>query len=205
MTLYNLRTIERLWSSRKFLSFIVLTIPYTALIPPLLLALLLRPLSLNTLNYLPAGPTPLVFALLAQYHATVPPTYRYKIATTATPNAGRQAIEITVTNKWTSYFLPLQLAMSQLPGSAIAAAVGWAVGYAWRNEILPKSSWRVPGWMVGEKSKGTSGGRGEEGFEGLRRRLEGEASASGADTGQRPDEGRRRTLGGLLAEQFGRR
>ncbi|MBE7179954.1 MAG: hypothetical protein INR71_01905, partial [Terriglobus roseus] len=46
--------------------------------------------------------------------------------------------------------------------------------------------------------------RGSEGFEGMRRRLEGEASASGADAGAR-DEGRRRTLGGLLVEQFGGR
>ncbi|KAF2092687.1 hypothetical protein NA57DRAFT_23834, partial [Rhizodiscina lignyota] len=175
LTLYHLRIIERLWGSRKFASFILLTLPYTSLLPPLILALILRPLSLNTLNYLPAGPTPLLFALLAQYHAAIPPTYRYKLATTATPTpstAAMSAITLTFTSKTTSYFLPLQLSLAQLPGSLLCAGVGWAVGYAWRNEVLPCSEWRVPGWVVGEKGSGAGAqGRGGEGFEGLRRRL----------------------------------
>ena len=70
-----------------------------------------------------------------------------------------------------------QLALSQLPGSAVAAAVGWLVGVAWRNEIGPGgwARWRVPGWVVGEKK--------EDGFEGLRRRLEGEGAGVGASVG----------------------
>ena len=88
---------------------------------------------------------------------------------------------------------------------AIAAGVGWAVGYAWRNEVLPNSGWRVPAWMVGEKgTPGSASRSGDGGYEGLRRRLEGEASASGAEVDPAQDAGRRRTLGGLLAEQFGR-
>ena len=78
---------------------------------------------------------------------------------------------IFLTSKSLSYVIPCQLALSQLPGSALAALVGWAVGTAYRRDLLPYASqWRVPGWLVGEKRD--DGAR--EGFEGLRRRLEGE-------------------------------
>jgi len=76
------------------------------------------------------------------------------------------------------YLLAGQLALSSFPGSAIAAGVGWLIGLAWRGEWGP-GAWsrlRVPGWVVGEKKIETGGG-----FEGLRRRLEGEGSGSGVD------------------------
>lgn len=94
--------------------------------------------------------------------------------------------------------MPLQLAFSQLPGSLIPAVVGWIVGYAWRAELLPvfpRRSWRVPGWMVGEKAahqRSTEMGD-RSGVEGLRRRMqeEGRGAASGVeDVGS--SSGRRR-------------
>ena len=96
------------------------------------------------------------------------------------------------------YLLAGQLALSSLPGSAIAAGVGWLIGVAWRGEFGP-AAWsrlRVPGWAVGEKKLES-----ERGFEGLRRRLEGEGSGSGAD-GERHGEARRRTLGRGILDQF---
>ena len=54
----------------------------------------------------------------------------------------------------------------------------------------------MPGWVVGEKKA-----EGGEGFEGLRRRLEGEGSGSGTDGG-RQGEARRRTLGRGILDQF---
>lgn len=170
------------------------------------MALILRPLSFNTLNYLPSGPTPLIFAFLAQYHAAIPSTYRYKLSTTASPSTSAStALTLTLTSKTTAYILPAQLSLAQLPGSLLCAAVGWAIGYAWRNEVLPYSGWRVPGWLVGETKAEESRRRGSDGFEGMRRRLEGEATASAVDAGGGREEGRRRTLGGLLVEQFGGR
>ncbi len=75
---------------RKSQSFILVTLPYTAILPPLLLAAIIRPLSLNTANYLPAGPTALVFALLAQYHAAIPYEYKYRVGATDTASHPRQ-------------------------------------------------------------------------------------------------------------------
>ncbi|KAK8165378.1 hypothetical protein BKA80DRAFT_271217 [Phyllosticta citrichinensis] len=252
MTFYHLRVIERLWGSRKFASFLLSTLPYTTLLPPLLLALVVRPLTFNHANYLPGGLTPTLFALLAQYHAAIPQQYKYRLAaasSTSTPRDAANAANgsgstsssadgsvalsppslsdasLTLSNKSWHYLLAIQLALSAVPGSLLAAAIGWAVGAAWRNEALPvpPSTWRLPGWMVGEHTKadgpggaaaataaaGAGGSRRE--FESLRERMERErGSATGRDMGAGAAAGegieaRRRegTLGGLLAGQFG--
>ncbi|KAI9814598.1 MAG: hypothetical protein M1827_003154 [Pycnora praestabilis] len=206
MSFYHLRIIERLWGPRKFASFLLTIIPYTLLLPPLLLALILRPLTLNTLNHLPAGPSPILFALLAQYHAVIPHVYKYRISTTLSPSSSPSSRDtpsgVLLSDKTTTYVLAFQLALSQFPGSLIGAAVGWTVGYAWRAELLPFSAakWRVPAWVVTGKSEGA-------GYEGLRRRLEGEseaaAAASGVEGRENAGEGRRRrTLGTQILDQF---
>ena len=84
--------------------------------------------------------------------------------------------------------------MSQLPGSAIAAAIGWLVGFAYRREILPGATrWRLPNWVIGGTQK--------ERFDSLRRRMEGEAGrATGAENNR--DEARRRGVVGGLVDQF---
>lgn len=175
-------------------SFILSNLLPTLLLPPTILALLLRPLSFNRLNALPAGPTPIIFALLAQYHAAIPHVYKYRIVTssaTARPSDG-----VTFSDKSVTYLLAAQLALSSLPGSLVAAAIGWGIGVAWRIEIGPVrwTRWRVPGWTVGE-------GRKEgEGFEGLRRRLEGEQGRGTALEGE-GDGARRRGIGMGILDQ----
>ena len=99
-----------------------------------------------------------------------------------------------------TYLLAAQLALSQVPGSLLAAAAGWGAGVAWRNDLLPAqiAGWRVPGWVVGEERR--------QGFEvcdrgpawyalgltcykGLQRRLEGESRATGVSTSDPQDQG----------------
>jgi len=202
MTVYNLRVIERIWGPRKFASFIILAYAFTALLPPVILAVVLRPLSLNKINYLPAGLTPIIFAILAQYHAIIPHIYKYRVATSASPPTDAPFVGLTFSDKSYTYLVAAQLSLSQFPGSLLCAFVGWVVGYSWRNDVFPGtiSQWRVPGWMVGIEAQKRG-----EGFEGLRRRLEGEsttATATGADGRPAPDAGRRRTLGRQLLDQF---
>ena len=160
-----------------------------------------RPLTFGVVNHLPAGPTPLIFALLAQYHAAIPTIYKYRIVISTSPSTSSNASEdqgVVLSDKSVVYLLAGQLALSSLPGSAIAACVGWMVGVAWRGEWGPGGwgRWRVPGWVVGEK-KANAG----QGFERLRRRLEGEGSGTGAD-GRNEGEARRRTLGRGILDQF---
>ena len=219
LTLYHLRTVERLWGSRKFLSFILLLYPWTSILPPLILALIIRPLSFGHLNYLPAGPTPLLFALLAQWHAATPSTYTYKLGTTSSapspnqpsstappeqPSSSSPTLTLTLTSKTTSYVVPAQLALSQFPHTLLAALVGWAAGIAYRNELLPFTSWRVPGWVLGRSGSGSAAAAAAAGVDQLRRRLEAEAraDASAVDRGGPLQQPRRRTLGGLLRDQF---
>jgi hypothetical protein len=199
-------------------SFILATLPYTLVLPPVLLTFVLRPLTLGYANYLPSGPTALLFALLANYYAAIPYTYKYRISpstpttssststsTTASQATSIWARSITITSKATSYLPPAQLALSQFPGSLLAAAVGWAVGTAYRRELLPgAASWRVPGWMVGEDGAGDKGA-----FDSLRQRLEserGEGSggvSSGILAGETGTARQRRTLGEMIGGQFG--
>lgn len=171
----------------------------------------MRPLSLNTIGYLPSGPTASLFALLAQYHASIPHTVRYRISTSTSsapsPTTGSsKSLTLLLSDKSTTYLIAAQLALSQFPGMLVPAALGWGVGMAWRMEFLPGlsagSSWRVPAWMVGERENqrmlrgGRGGGSSRSGeYDDLRRRLEGEAaaaasgsasaSASGSGTAQR--------------------
>ncbi|KAI9046743.1 hypothetical protein LZ554_009481 [Drepanopeziza brunnea f. sp. 'monogermtubi'] len=153
MTMYHMRVVERLWGSRKYASFIALSFLFTTVLAPLLLALFLRPISLNTFNYLPAGPTPTIFSLLAQYHAVIPYVYKYRIAASpflSPPNPSPGSFTgLTFSDKSYVYLPAIQLALSQFPGSLLCATVGWVVGYMWRNEVLPGSftRWRVPGYF----------------------------------------------------------
>ncbi|KAI1171332.1 hypothetical protein F4777DRAFT_63902 [Nemania sp. FL0916] len=203
MTLYNMRTVERLWGSRKYATFVLVTFLLTSIISPLLLAVVLRPVSLGLLNYLPAGPTPIIFAVLAQYHAMIPYIYKYRIATSISGSPDDQFQGLTFSDKSYRYLLALQLALFQWPGSIFGASMGWIVGYAWRMEIFPRSlmRWRLPGWIVGIRTPPRS-----REFEGLRRRLEDESTPTAATTGLQGQTGsapeRRRTTGQQLMDQF---
>lgn len=99
-------------------------------------------------------------------------------------------------DKSLNYLLAGQLALSSLPGSLIGALVGWGIGVAWRSELGPGgwASWRVPAWFGGRSERG-------EGFEGLRRRLEGEDIGVGnavQGEGESESDVRRRTLGAAI-------
>ncbi|KAL8926328.1 MAG: hypothetical protein Q9172_001837 [Xanthocarpia lactea] len=192
MTLYNLRVIERLWGSRKFASFLMAVLIPTLFIPPTFLALL-RPITFSTLNVLPAGPTPLIFALLAQYHATIPTIYKYRLLLSSSSTDA-----LTLSDKSLVYLVAVQLALSSLPGSLISAAAGWVVGVAWRRDMGPEiwTTWRVPAWLIGGKQ-----GRGGD-FERFRRRMEGEGRGTGSAADGNEGEASQRGLGRGILDQF---
>ncbi|KAJ5217231.1 hypothetical protein N7468_010239 [Penicillium chermesinum] len=198
MLVYHLRVVERAWGRRKMATFLLTTLPFTTLLPPLLLALVARPLSLNTFNYLPSGPTATIFALLAQYHAAIPHTYRYRIGTTSSPapsgstgadtgedNAPNPpsakpptpSLTLLLSDKSTTYIVAAQLALSQFPAMLFPSAIGWIVGVAWRAELLPglspsSAGFRVPAWVVGERERRGGAGNGSSGNAAERERYE---------------------------------
>ena len=160
----------------------------------------LQSLTFGAFNHLPAGPTPLIFAVLAQYHAAIPTVYKYRIMTSDIPRSpsGSQASSgLVLSDKSLVYLLAGQLALSSLPGSAVAATVGWTAGLAWRDEWGP-GAWsrlRIPAWIVGEK-KVDRGGE----FEGLRRRMGGAGSTTGID-GNRHSGPRYRSIDSTTIDQ----
>jgi len=114
--------------------------PLTSVTVPLLFALVFWPLF--GWNYLPAGPTSLAFALLAQYHGTIPQTYQYHLQDATQHDSERSGLSFS--NKTFTYVFATQLALSQLPGSAISAGVGWAMGCLWRYGGLSSLVLRKP-------------------------------------------------------------
>lgn len=154
---------------------------------------------MGKINYLPAGATAVVFAVLSQFHAVIPHVFKYRLA--ISPLTGDSSQSLTFSDKSYTYLLALQLSLSQFPGSLLQACIGWTVGYVWRNDLLPASisAWRVPGWMVGAQRTSK-----REEFDGLRRRLgEGvDASSTGANRLAEAQGGRRRTLAGRVIDQF---
>jgi hypothetical protein len=198
-------------------TFLLTTLPYTTLLPPVLLALLIRPLSMNNLNYLPSGPTAVIFALLAQYHATIPYTYRYRIGSTSSPTTDNTdnntsngpssdntasatqpkpptpSLSLLLSDKSTTYIVAAQLALSQFPAMLLPSALGWIVGVAWRRELLPglspaSTGFRVPAWMVGEQERRGGSGSG---------------TGSGGAEGERYEDLRRRLEGEVAASASG--
>lgn len=187
-------------------SFILATLPYTIILPPLILYTL-NLLTLRSTHFfttLPNGPTALIFALLAQYHAAIPDAYRYRVSSPlasplstasrtntntptnaqsnpSTPNQDEDndnSIGIILSSKSLSYLPAFQLALSSLPGSLIPAITGWLIGYAWRWEMLPYpvgSDWRISDRLWGFLGGTKTGARAGQGVEGLRRRMESEA------------------------------
>jgi hypothetical protein len=156
----------------------IITLPYTLFLPPLLTAIL-KPLSFGRLNYIPAGPTPIIFAILAQYYASIPFMYQYRIGGVSSDQPSASS-SITLSSKSMNYLLPAQLALSQFPATLLPALVGWMIGYAYRYELIPGTRWRVPGWIFGQSTQ-----RNSTQIEGLRRRLETEATGmtTGASVG----------------------
>lgn len=178
---------------------------FTAIIPPILMSLL-RPISPSLFNYIPAGPTPVIFAIMAQYHAMIPHMYKYRIATSQAPPSGQIFSGVTLSDKSYQYAIAGHLALLQWPGSLIGAFIGWAVGHLYRGGVMPTTlmNWRVPGWIVGLR-----GQRRTAEFEGLRRRLEGDnAPAAGSTSVATGVDGlaqaadRRRTMGQQIVDQF---
>lgn len=203
--IYHCRVVERAWGARKMATFVAGVALYSTLLTPLVLVLVLRPLSAGYLNYLPSGLTAVVFALLAQYYAGIPHVFRYNVSTSTSTSASTsevasaspapdKSLTLLLSDKSITYLVASQLAFSQFPATILPAAVGWFVGLAWRAEVLPGAGrFRVPAWVVGEREvpRLRRGSAGERRYDDFRRRLEGEVAAASGSSGAGPGaEGR---------------
>lgn len=171
--IYQLRVLERMWGSRKFASFVVAS--YGLCMAGIVgTGLLMKLLSAGWWGYIPSGMTGVVVALVAVWRDEIPKLGGFKILLDDDPEKVRAgtARGIEFTDRWTAYLLTAQLALSQFPYSLLPASVGWVVGIAWAEELVPGGivRWRVPAWTVGEDSRAKRSGQRQ--YEGLRRRLQ---------------------------------
>jgi len=120
--------VERHFGSIKFASFAVIS-TLLATIFEFLSLLVFHPAGLNHIS---SGPSALVFTILYQYFRIVPPAYHFRI------------FGVTLSNKSYSYILASQLAIGNLPGSAVAAAIGILTGQVYRSDLTNLKSYRIP-------------------------------------------------------------
>ncbi|CAE6485619.1 unnamed protein product [Rhizoctonia solani] len=131
--LYNVAVgIERTFGSHKYLSFIIVA----ALVSTLLNFSSLIALYRFGLNYIPAGPISILFAILYQYERVVPSAYNFRI------------LGITMSNKSFTYLSAFPITISHMPGSALVTVTGLATGALYRSDITNLKSHRAPPWLV---------------------------------------------------------
>lgn len=130
----------------------------------------------------------MIFALLAQYYAMIPHTFRFRIGTTTsistssssssaaattsnddttatnqqspTPKPAPPSLTLLLSDKIITYLVAAQLALSQFPAMLLPSAIGWVVGMAWRAELLPGLSPGSHGFRVPAWIVGEQGQRG---------------------------------------------
>lgn len=136
LLLYNLRVIERLIGSQKYLSLIVLIyVISTATMIVLLYGTYVIPY-INW-NKISPGQTTVLYGLLLLYYYLVPVIYKFQIS------AGLSGNKILLSDKVFVYGLGAHLALAALPGSLIAAITGWVISALIYKEVLPGKNWRL--------------------------------------------------------------
>jgi len=138
LLLYNAAIhIERSFGSVKFASFLFLAAALNSL-SIFMSLLILHPLPYfgATSNYIPSGPTAVLFSITYQYSRLLPRAYQFKI------------FGVTMSDKIWVYAIAMQLALSYTPATLLPALLGIITGYIYRSDILQLKGWRVPYKLV---------------------------------------------------------
>lgn len=153
MFFYNMRAIERIVGTRKYLSYFVLIYFWTLVTVPTVTILMSHlPILASVFYkmasaYIPPGSTSLVFAVLVLYKELIPPIYKFQITPVTSP------VSITLSDKSFIYVLAADLLLLGLPGSILPALCGWILGSLIYFEVLPGKQWRVPMFLIGGKTR----------------------------------------------------
>ncbi|GJN88072.1 hypothetical protein Rhopal_001028-T1 [Rhodotorula paludigena] len=124
--------VERIFGTRKFASFLVVTTALSTFMSALTLLLASR-LTRGRFNALPAGPFAITFAIIHQSYRLVPSLYRIRLFHPA----------LTFTNRFPLYLLASLLLFSQPPASLLQSLIGLASSQAWTSNLLHLQRYRL--------------------------------------------------------------
>ncbi|GAA5829143.1 hypothetical protein JCM11251_004139 [Rhodosporidiobolus azoricus] len=130
---YSSPTVERMFGTRKFASFVLLTTALSTLLTAAVLGLGWQ-LTRGRFNQLPAGPFAVFFAIVYQSYRLIPTNYYFRLFHPA----------ITLTNRFPLYILALLLSTSQPPASLLVALVGLTSSVAYTANFLGMREYRLP-------------------------------------------------------------
>lgn len=143
--LYQFRSLERLYSSHKYLSNIIVIYLYILIITSLTIAFNFYT-GFQWINSMASGPTAIIFALLFQYTEYIPVMYKFEIY-------GTSSNKLVLSDQSFMYLLSFQLAISQGWRSLGAATLGWCIGSLVSRGVIPGKSWRIPFWKAIAKKR----------------------------------------------------
>ncbi|KAJ2055978.1 hypothetical protein GGI17_006429 [Coemansia sp. S146] len=126
--IYQLRAVERLLGTRRFVSFLVVSgiVGQTLTVAGMLLA---------RLNSVSSGPYVLLFACVHQFYLLVPHSYYV------------QVLGVAVADKWTVYATAACLLAPRLPMGAVPALAGVLASMVYSADVAGLKRWRVPMWV----------------------------------------------------------
>ncbi|KAJ6536715.1 hypothetical protein DFH09DRAFT_1178588 [Mycena vulgaris] len=136
--IYNIGIpIERQFGTLKFASFAVVSTLLATLLEFIALILFHR----AGLNFIPSGPSTLIFNIIYQYSRIVPSSYTFRI------------FGLPLTNKSFTYVFAFQLVIGHLPGSAASAFIGILAGQVYRSDLANLKAYRIPPWLASYASR----------------------------------------------------
>ncbi|KAI9292543.1 hypothetical protein K502DRAFT_319687 [Neoconidiobolus thromboides FSU 785] len=125
---YRFRIIERLFGTKKYLSFMTYSFLFSSLFQVLLL-LLLEPFNFTSL---PSGPYSLLFSIIFLFHQLIPVSYQIKV------------FKFQFNDKLLTYLLIFQLLILRFPYSILPSLSGVLIGALYYYDTLGIKGWRYP-------------------------------------------------------------
>jgi len=136
--LYQLRSLERLYSSHKYLSIILMIYLYVVLFTSIMIMIDFYS-GIKVVNSMSSGPTAIIFALLFQYREYIPVMYKFEVY-------GSSNNKVVLTDHAFIYLISFQLAISQGISSIGSSFLGWIIGALITRGLIFGKNWRIPFW-----------------------------------------------------------
>lgn len=132
--LYQFRPLERLYSSYKYLSIILVLWLYNLILTTLWMSLKFYT-GITWFNEVSSGPTAVIFGLLFQFKEFIPVIYKFELVNSTS--------KLVLTDQFFIYILSFQLLVSQGWKSILSGIFGYLISDLVIRLILPGKNWRL--------------------------------------------------------------